>query len=72
MGMVTGLLSFVGWVVPASLQKPLGAHIDRTGSYDLALQCGAWPMLFAAIVLWLFWEPGWMTKEKFRKGLTHE
>jgi ACS family hexuronate transporter-like MFS transporter len=55
-GLVTGLLSFVAWVVPSSLQQPLGAHIDRTGSYDLAFQAGAWPMIFAAVLLWLFWE----------------
>ncbi len=60
MGLVTGLLSFVAWVVPASLQKPLGAQIDRTGSFDLALQFGAWPVLIAAIALWLFWELGWV------------
>jgi len=56
MGLVTGLLSFVAWVVPSSLQKPLGAHIDATGSYDLAFQAGAWPMIFAAVLLWLFWD----------------
>jgi ACS family hexuronate transporter-like MFS transporter len=54
-GLVTGLLSFVAWVVPSSLQKPLGAHIDRTGSYDIAFQAGAWPMIFAALMLWIFW-----------------
>lgn len=55
-GLVTGLLSFVAWVVPSSLQRPLGAHIDRTGSYDLAFQAGAWPMIFAAALLWFFWD----------------
>lgn len=58
-GLVTGLLSFIAWVVPSSLQRPLGAHIDRTGSYDIAFQAGAWPMIFAAVLLWLFWDlPG--------------
>lgn len=55
-GLITGLLSFVAWVVPSSLQKPLGAQIDRTGSYDFAFQAGAWPMIFAAALLWLFWD----------------
>ncbi|HUQ93932.1 MAG TPA: MFS transporter [Bryobacteraceae bacterium] len=59
-GLVTGLLSFVAWVVPSSLQKPLGAHIDKTGSYDLAFQVGAWPMIFAAVMLWLFWDLNWL------------
>jgi ACS family hexuronate transporter-like MFS transporter len=58
-GLVTGLLSFVAWVIPSSLQRPLGAHIDKTGSYDLAFQVGAWPMIFAAVMLWLFWDPAW-------------
>jgi MFS transporter, ACS family, hexuronate transporter len=61
-GLVTGLLSFVAWVVPSSLQKPLGAHIDRTGSYDIAFQAGAWPMIFAAVLLWLFWDLPWQKK----------
>jgi ACS family hexuronate transporter-like MFS transporter len=56
-GLVTGLLSFIAWIGGSSLQKPLGAHIDRTGSYDFAFQAGAWPILFAAITLWLLWPP---------------
>lgn len=55
-GLITGLLSFVAWVVPSSLQRPLGAQIDRSGSYDIAFQAGAWPMIFAAILLWIFWD----------------
>ncbi len=58
-GLVTGMLSFVAWIVGSSLQKPLGAHIDRTGSYDFAFQAGAWPILGAAICLWLFWDLPW-------------
>jgi ACS family hexuronate transporter-like MFS transporter len=63
-GLVTGLLSFVAWVVPSSLQRPLGAHIDRTGSYDVAFQAGAWPMIFAAVLLWVFWDFRWLRKQK--------
>ena len=58
-GLVTGLLSFIAWIGGSSLQKPLGAHIDRTGSYDFAFQAGAWPILGAAICLWLFWDLPW-------------
>lgn len=60
-GLVTGLLSFVAWVVPSGLQKPLGAHIDKTGSYDLAFQVGAWPMIIAAVLLWMFSDLDWLT-----------
>ncbi len=55
-GLVTGVLTFFAWVVPSSLQRPLGAHVDRTGSYDIAFQVGAWPAIIAAGLLWLFWE----------------
>ena len=56
MGLVTGILSFCSWVVPSSLQRPLGAHIDRTGSYDVAFQVGAWPAIVAAALIWIFWD----------------
>ncbi|MEO8127077.1 MAG: MFS transporter [Bryobacteraceae bacterium] len=55
-GLVTGVLSFCAWVVPSSLQRPLGAHIDRTGSYDIAFQVGAWPAIVSAVLLWIFWD----------------
>ena len=64
-GLVTGLLSFVAWVIPSSLQKPLGAHIDKTGSYDLAFQIGSFPMIVAAILLWLFWDLGWLRGKRY-------
>lgn len=63
-GLVTGLLSFVAWIVPSSLQKPLGAHVDRTGNYDLAFQVGAWPIVVAAAALWLFWDLGWWRRQE--------
>jgi ACS family hexuronate transporter-like MFS transporter len=58
-GLVTGLLSFVAWISGSSLQKPLGAYIDRTGSYDLAFHAGPIPILVSAIALWLFWDLPW-------------
>lgn len=64
MGLVTGLLSFAAWIVPSSLQQPLGAHIDRTGSYDIAFQVGAWPVLVSAIALWLFWDLTWLRRRR--------
>ncbi|MFN0102876.1 MAG: MFS transporter [Bryobacteraceae bacterium] len=67
-GLVTGLLSFIAWIVPSSLQKPLGAHIDRTGSYDLAFEAGAWPIVIAAAALWLFWDLGWIGRRSAATG----
>ena len=55
-GLVTGLTGFCAWITSSSLQRPLGAHVDRTGSYDIAFLVGAWPCIIAAAVLWLFWE----------------
>ena len=55
-GLVTGLTGFFAWITSSSLQRPLGAHVDRTGSYDIAFLAGAWPCIIAAALLWLFWE----------------
>lgn len=63
-GLVTGLLSFVAWVVPSSLQKPLGAYIDKTGSYDVAFHVGAWPLIIAAVLLWAFWDIRWARRSR--------
>ncbi len=54
-GLVTGLTGFFAWITSSSLQRPLGAHVDRTGSYDIAFLVGAWPCIIAAALLWLFW-----------------
>ena len=56
LGLVTGLLGFIAWISSSSLQRPLGAHVDRTGSYDIAFLVGAWPCIMAAALLWFFWE----------------
>lgn len=55
LGLVSGLLGFIAWITGSSLQRPLGAHVDRTGSYDIAFLVGAWPCIIAAVLLWLFW-----------------
>ncbi len=60
MGLVTGLLSFCAWVVPSSIQRMLGAEIDRSGAYDIAFHVASWPVLAAAVALWLFWDVGWL------------
>lgn len=64
MGLVTGLLSFCAWVVPSSIQRLLGAEIDRSGAYDIAFHVASWPVLAAAVALWLFWDVGWLRRSR--------
>ncbi|MBY0503962.1 MAG: MFS transporter [Bryobacteraceae bacterium] len=55
LGLVSGMLGFLAWVSGSSLQRPLGAYVDQTGSYDIAFLIGAWPSIFAAALLWFAW-----------------
>ena len=64
MGLVTGLLSFCAWVVPSSIQRLLGAEIDRSGAYDIAFHVASWPVLAAAVALWLFWDVRWLRRSQ--------
>jgi hypothetical protein len=59
-GLVTGLLAFFSWIVPSTLQRLLGEQIDRMGSYDIAFQAAAWPVLAAAAALWALWNIEWL------------
>jgi hypothetical protein len=59
---VTGLLAFFAWIIPSTLQRLLGEQIDRTGSYDIAFQVAAWPVLAAAAALWALWNVEWLRR----------
>ncbi|MBI1355486.1 MAG: MFS transporter [Acidobacteria bacterium] len=59
-GLVTGLLSFFAWIIPSTAQRVLGEFIDRSGSYDIAFQVAAWPVLVAAVALWALWNIEWL------------
>jgi MFS transporter, ACS family, hexuronate transporter len=55
MGVLSGLLAAVGWVVVGQIQKELGAHIEATKSYDAGfVLVGVAPLLglFALLTLW--------------------
>jgi ACS family hexuronate transporter-like MFS transporter len=55
MGRVTGMLSFIGWLASAPVQKLFGAVVDRTGSYDLNLAMLGWAPLAGLVVFLLVW-----------------
>ncbi|HKI19732.1 MAG TPA: MFS transporter [Isosphaeraceae bacterium] len=55
MGNITGVLSFLTWMVHANVQKPIGRWIDRTGSFSQVMfLAGLTPLLglLAVLVLW--------------------
>ncbi|MCB9383677.1 MAG: MFS transporter [Bryobacterales bacterium] len=62
-GLVTGMLAFFAWIIPSTAQRFLGEQIDRMGSYDIAFEVAAWPVLGAAVLLWAFWNVGAQTTE---------
>ncbi len=55
MGKLTGLLSFLGWILSSPMQKLFGRLVDQTGSFDLGVAVVGWaPMigLIAFLILW--------------------
>lgn len=55
MGRVTGLLSFVGWLASAPVQKLFGRIADATGSYDINMAILGWAPLVGLIAFVLLW-----------------
>lgn len=55
MGRVTGLLSFVGWLASAPVQKLFGRVADATGSYDVNMAILGWAPLVGLIAFVLLW-----------------
>lgn len=58
MGRVTGLLSFVGWLASAPVQKLFGRIADATGSYDINMAILGWAPLVGLIAFVLLWPRG--------------
>ncbi len=55
LGKVTGILSFLGWIVASPMHRVLGEYVKRTGSYDLGVALVGLAPLFglaAMLVLW--------------------
>jgi ACS family hexuronate transporter-like MFS transporter len=54
-GKATGLLSFLGWLIPSPLQRAFGQYVDKTGSFDFGIAViGLAPLLglLAMLILW--------------------
>ncbi len=59
MGNVTGVLSFLTWIVHALVQEPIGQWLDRTHRYEpVMLLAGLMPLLGLLAVV-LLWNPWW-------------
>jgi ACS family hexuronate transporter-like MFS transporter len=66
MGNVTGLLSFLTWIVHALVQKPIGRWLDQTHKYaPVMLLAGLLPLLGLAAVV-ILWNPWWRRSSSFR------
>jgi ACS family hexuronate transporter-like MFS transporter len=55
MGRVTGVLSFVGWLASAPVQKLFGRIADATGSYDINMAILGWAPLAGLIAFVILW-----------------
>lgn len=54
-GKITGLLSFLGWLIPSPMHRYFGRYVDTYHSFDLGIAIvGLAPLigLFAMLVLW--------------------
>jgi len=55
MGRLTGILSFIGWLASAPVQKLFGYIVDKTGSYDLNIAVLGWAPFCGLVAFWLLW-----------------
>ena len=55
LGLSTGLLAAIGWLVSSPAQKAFGRLVDRTGSFDTGLAMAGWAPAIAFILLLLIW-----------------
>jgi ACS family hexuronate transporter-like MFS transporter len=64
MGNVTGVLSFLTWMVHALVQKPIGRWLDHTHRYaPIMLLAGVMPLIGLLAVV-LLWNPWWRRKSR--------
>ena len=64
MGRLTGMLSFLGWLASAPMQKLFGYIVDRTGSYDLNIAILGWAPLVGLVAFWLIWPSSGRSNER--------
>lgn len=55
LGLATGLLASIGWLVASPMQKAFGRVIDRTGSFDAGLALAGLTPALALALLVLIW-----------------
>jgi ACS family hexuronate transporter-like MFS transporter len=66
MGNVTGVLSFLTWMVHALVQEPIGRWLDRTHRYGpVMLLAGLMPLIGLVAVVSL-WNPWWRRASRLR------
>lgn len=55
LGLSTGLLGAIGWLISSPAQKAFGRLIDRTGSFDAGLAVAGWAPAVALLLLLAIW-----------------
>ena len=55
MGRLTGVLSLVGWLASAPVQKLFGYVVDQTGSYNLNMAILGWAPLCGLVIFVALW-----------------
>jgi MFS transporter, ACS family, hexuronate transporter len=55
LGRVSGLLSFLGWLMSSPTQKLFGRVVDQTKSYDLNIAILGWSPFVGLVIFWLLW-----------------
>jgi ACS family hexuronate transporter-like MFS transporter len=56
LGRVSGLLSFIGWIMSSPTQKLFGKVVDTTGSYDWNIALLGWCPLIGLVLFLLLWK----------------
>ena len=64
MGNVTGVLSFLTWMVHARVQKPIGRWLDRTHDYAPVMFLAGLTPLLGLLAILLLWNTWWRPKAR--------
>jgi MFS transporter, ACS family, hexuronate transporter len=64
MGNVTGVLSFLTWMVHAQVQKPIGRWLDRTHDYTPVMFLAGLTPLIGLLAILLLWNTWWRRKSR--------
>ena len=64
MGNITGILSFLTWMVHALVQKPIGQWLDRTHDYSPVMFLAGLTPLIGLLAILLLWNNWWRRKSR--------